>query len=298
MKEEDKKFLKKVVEAVSNSPNPYDIFKQEVAKLDVSASEDICLEALDIMNDISITHPELGRDLDKLESLEPILNILNHRNPEVVGAALQFLGDCLQFNPEVQRSAMDKGALEKVLPLVHWKKDFIEGRFDPPASPVLRKQALGMLSPLIRHDNDAETSFISQDGLYTMLEMMEDLKESYSGRRRAAALVLHFAVERPEDLTLKFKEKLATVIEKSLMEDHMAVEFGEACASLLCFLREESDVTSIEKKAVEHRISFLTTLEPKEEQDVFSEEVRLLKSEPQPSNSLPGQSKALAALIA
>jgi len=221
MSREDVKFVEGAIrEAMSSTKDPYDLVREAVPMLH-DPNPAVVQTALQVIESC-LDYADIARNLHKMNAVNPLLDLLWHRDEKVVDLSLDILSISLSHNPALQSDIGSKDGLNNfVLRLLQSPSDSIGAK------------ALSCISALIRHDRSLEMKFIQSDGFKVISNAVAS--PNYKFQQKAASLAAHLIHERvvPYDLVCQYNFMSSVVIllgNRNL--ESTGIQHGEVCAQL------------------------------------------------------------------
>lgn len=262
MSKEDKDFLIRAMEEMfSQIEDPNKIFKDAVDKLREEHSEEQAITTLEII-DRCCDDPDVARNVEVHDGLTPLLGLLDSPNSHVAARSCEVLGLIVANNPIIQRAALDKHALEKLMEPLDMED-------------VLRSRGkIRLLSALVRHEAHLEIEFVRRNGLTFIGDCMTCGDEYIVAR--AASLLNHLIEMERAPAT----GTTATYIARAVSDlKTTSIERGEilsACARVHSLTKSRGL-----RDALKTRLAYIyerdDTTSFKQEMEILLETIRLLE---------------------
>jgi len=119
MTDEDRDFLQKAMdEAFGQVEDPNQVMSEAIGMLKSPDRDEIIIAtALEVM-DKSCDDPDCARNCEKLDGLQPLLDLLDTHKGPICNRTLEILALLFSNNPNIQEAGMRRGALDTFIRLV------------------------------------------------------------------------------------------------------------------------------------------------------------------------------------
>jgi len=164
MTDEDRKFLEQAMEdAFGKIEDPNKIMAEATAKLKATDRTDqSIITALEVI-DKCCDDPDCARNVEKLDGLQPLLDLLSTHTDAICNRALEILALLFANNPKIQEAGARRGALEIFLRLVH----------ESGAGSETKSKAFRALVALLRQEQALEQLFVKEkDGVNVVISCL------------------------------------------------------------------------------------------------------------------------------
>lgn len=265
---EDIEFLQGAIkECLSKIEDPYEAMDEAVKNFK-SDDEGIILAAAKIVERLLDEYPEIARNLNKINAVDPLLQLIESENVHILESVLQIFSLALSNNPDLQDVVFKKGALKKLLiKLQQSQVTHIDTKL------------ITAISALIRHHNEAENKFIDYGGVGFLVYGMRTNIFKY--QEKAALLLKHLVYQNKISYELFVKKEIMNGIiclanNKNI--DETGVQYGETTAELILAiiqnhrnkLAKSGDLYNL-KVLMENRIKYLQIVQDSASYDVSHE---------------------------
>lgn len=180
MSDEDRKFLEAAMkEAFGQIEDPNEVMLEAIKeiKADTRTDESITT-ALEII-DRCCDEPDCARNAEKLDGVQPLLDLLGTHNSVLQARTLEILALFFSNNPNMQAVGVRRGAMKVFLGLM---------KSSPPQSDV-RPKAFRALVALVRQVDEYEETFLgTEDGVQVLLGCLGP-EEAARTHEKAASFV-------------------------------------------------------------------------------------------------------------
>lgn len=288
---EDIEFLQGAIkECLSKIEDPYEAMDEAVNNFK-SNDEGIILAAAKIVERLLDEYPEIARNLNKINAVDPLLQLIESENVHILESVLQIFSLALSNNPDLQDVVFKKGALKKLL--IKLQKSQVTH---------IDTKLITAISALIRHHNEAENKFIDYGGVGFLVYGMRTNIFKY--QEKAALLLKHLVYQNKISYEIFVKKEIMNGIiclanNKNI--DETGVQYGETTAELILAiiqnhrnkLAKSGDLYKL-KVLIETRIKYLQVVQDSSSYDV-SHEIELfnecLKLTTWPGMKIPEQAQ-------
>lgn len=259
LSDEDREFLEKAMEeAFGKIEDPNQVMAEAIAQIkSPERTEASITTALEIL-DRSCDDPDCARNAEKLDGVQPLLDLLSTQGPVLRMRTFEILALFFSNNTHIQEAGIRRGAVPLFLRLM---------RGSAPGSDE-RNKAFRTLVALIRKIEAAEESFLREtDGIAVLVACMS-LDELPALQEKAASFVRSLGGDRrlrPEDVA-----SLAPAVGQLLQragENTRHIQYRETLAQCACELAVVAPTVCQDSLAegVKARLAELTTAsEPSE----------------------------------
>lgn len=265
---EDIEFLQGAIkECLSKIEDPYEAMDEAVNNFK-SNDEGIILAAAKIVERLLDEYPEIARNLNKINAVDPLLQLIESENVHILESVLQIFSLALSNNPDLQDVVFKKGALKKLL--IKLQQSHVTH---------IDTKLITAISALIRHHNEAENKFIDYGGVGFLVYGMRTNIFKY--QEKAALLLKHLVYQNKISYELFVKKEIMSGIiclanNKNI--DETGVQFGETTAELILAiiqnhrnkLAKSGDLYKL-KLLMENRIKYLQIIQNSASYDVSHE---------------------------
>jgi len=247
MTDEDKKFLEAAMaDAFSQIEDPNKIMGEAIGQIKAADRSDESIStALEII-DRCCDDPDCARNCEKLDGLQPLLDLLSTTNDAIRDRSLEIFALLFSNNPNIQEAGVRRGALDIFLGLVR----------ESGAGSDTRSKAFRALVALMRNVQAFEEQFLKEkDGINVIISCLEpsDLRLC----EKAASLIRSLADNerlRAEDVTLL----VAALTPLMSTVGTGQIQYRETLSSCITQLAKDFSVSNAELKvAAEHRLKEL-----------------------------------------
>jgi len=196
--------------------------------------------------------PDVARNAEKLDILQPLLDLLGTHRGSVAIRTMEILALFFSNNPNIQEAGMKRGTLELLGQLTK----------DSPQASEERSKAFRALVALVRNVQDYELQLLKRDGVEQLLLCLH-LEELLGTREKATSFVRSLAeneslpaetvpslapavmaqFQKLEDAGLQFKETLASCAQAfaSHFKAELPAEFTAVVEGRVADLQKASD---------------------------------------------------------
>lgn len=190
--DEDRDFLYKAFEAAMGEVEDLNKVMEEAIRQTQAPdrTNESIITALELI-DRCCDDPDCARNVEKLGGIQALLDLLDTPHAGIRVRDMEILALLLANNPIIQKAAIDRGGMEKLMRLTRAAAAGTEERL----------KSLRALAALTRGVPEFEAAFLSGGGTSVLLACL-DPKEDNKVKEKAAALVVTLAHERrlsPED---------------------------------------------------------------------------------------------------
>ncbi|VWU51698.1 conserved protein, unknown function [Hepatocystis sp. ex Piliocolobus tephrosceles] len=259
-----------IKEALSQIEDPYEAISEAIRNFE-SKDEGIILASSKIIERLVDEYPEVARNLDKINAIEPLLKLLDYSNNHILESVLQIFSLALSNNPGLQNSVFKKNGLKTLLLKLQESKHT-----------NIDKKLITAISALIRHHDEAENKFIDYGGIAFLVYGMQTNIFKY--QEKSALLLKHLVYQNK--ITFEIFEK--NDIMKGLVElannkniDETGIQYGETTAELFLVIIQnhrhrlaKSGYLQKFKNIIQNRLEYLRVVQDNASYDV-SQEIQL-----------------------
>jgi len=168
------------------------------------------------------------RNLEKLDGVQPMLDLLEHESPVVAARSAELLAIMLSSNSEIQHVAVSRGAFEKISKAL--------------ARPEVVTNALGVLAAVVRNEEAIEKAFAENTELFANVVAL-CRAESMRTRQKVASLMRHMVPFKRVSNEQMSNIGVGAMILLAL--DIGEVQYGEVVAGLCECLLDEAVPASV-----------------------------------------------------
>lgn len=268
LSKEDIEFLQGAIkECLSHIEDPYEAMVEAVSNFQ-SKDEGLILASAKIVERLLDEYPEIARNLNKTNAIDPLLDLIELENNHILESVLQIFSLALSNNPDLQDIVFKKGALKKLLiKLQQSQHTHIDTKL------------ITAISALIRHHSDAENKFIDYGGVGFLAYGMQT--NIYKYQEKSALLLKHLVHQGKITYEIFVKKEIM----KGLISlannkniDETGVQYGETTAELILAiiqkhrnkLAKSGELHNL-KVLMEDRIEYLQTIQDSASYDVSHE---------------------------
>ncbi|CRG98591.1 conserved Plasmodium protein, unknown function [Plasmodium relictum] len=268
LSKEDIEFLQGAIkEALSQVEDPYEAINEAVKNFE-NKDEGIILASAKIVERLVDEYPEVARNLDKINAIDPLLKLLDHSNNHILESVLQILSLALSNNPVLQESVFKKNALKTLLiKLQESQKTLID------------KKLITAISALIRHHDEAENKFIDYGGVGFLVYGMQT--NIYKYQEKSALLLKHLIHQNKITFEIFIKNEIMKgliCLANNKNIDETGIQYGETTAELFLAiiqnhrhkLAKSGNLHNL-KKLIEDRLTYLRVVQNSASYDVSHE---------------------------
>jgi hypothetical protein len=168
MTDEDRKFLQKAMEdAFGKIEDPNQVMAEAIKQIKASdRSDESIITALEII-DRSCDDPDCARNCEKLDGIQPLLDLLSSHSGSIRDRTLEILALLFSNNPNIQEAGGRRGAMDIFLRLVR----------DSPAGSETRSKAFRALVSLVRQMKPFEEMLLAEKGGIGVIISCADQKD-------------------------------------------------------------------------------------------------------------------------
>ncbi|CDU84934.1 hypothetical protein YYC_03208 [Plasmodium yoelii 17X] len=273
LSKEDIEFLQGAIkEALSQVEDPYEAIGEAVRNFE-SKDEGIILASAKIIERLVDEYPEVAKNLDKINALDPLLKLLESNNNHILESVLQIFSLALSNNPVLQDCVFKKNGLKILLLKLQESKQT-----------TVDKKLITAISALIRHHDEGENKFIDYGGIAFLVYGMQT--NIYKYQEKSALLLKHLIHQNKITFETFEKNKvmnglIALANNKNI--DETGIQYGETTAELFLALMQshrhklaKAGYLKQLKELIEGRLNYLTVIQDNASYDV-SQEIDLFK---------------------
>ncbi|VEV55924.1 conserved Plasmodium protein, unknown function [Plasmodium vinckei vinckei] len=273
LSKEDIEFLQGAIkEALSQVEDPYEAIGEAVRNFE-SKDEGIILASAKIIERLVDEYPEVAKNLDKINALDPLLKLLESNNNHILESVLQIFSLALSNNPVLQDCVFKKNGLKILLLKLQESKQT-----------TVDKKLITAISALIRHHDEGENKFIDYGGIAFLVYGMQT--NIYKYQEKSALLLKHLVHQNKITFEIFEKNKvmnglIALTNNKNI--DETGIQYGETTAELFLALMQnhrhklaKGGYLKQIKELIEGRLNYLTVIQDNASYDV-SQEIDLFK---------------------
>lgn len=161
MSDEDKAFLTKAMEeACAQIEDPNKMMAEAIAQIKaIDRSDESIITSLEVI-DYCCDDPDVARNVEKLDGLQPLLDLLKTHKDVICNRALEILALLFSNNPNIQEAGARRSAMDGFLKLVR----------ESAVGSETRSKAFRALVALVRPIQALEEQFIKEkDGVNAMI---------------------------------------------------------------------------------------------------------------------------------
>lgn len=258
MTEEDRRFLEKAMEeAFGKVEDPNAVFKEAAEQLrSPDRSDESITTALEVM-DRCCDDPDVARNAEKLDALQPLLDLTGSHPGTIRIRTLEILALLLSNNPNIQQAVLRRDGMNVFIRLA---KDASVGSDE-------RSKAFRALVALVRNVKELESKFLEDEAAHALFLSFFSLSEGSSTREKAVSFARSLVDNgnlRTIDAT-EIAPMLATLL-KDIKDTEVNLQYKETLASCAVQLATQfraqcpTELTS----AVQDRLAQLRSLKDPE----------------------------------
>jgi len=179
MTDEDREFLEKAMEeAFGQIEDPNKVMQEAIAQLKApDRTDQSIITALEVM-DRSCDDTDCARNVEKLDGIQPLLDLLETHEGPVRVRALEILALLYSNNPGIQEAGFRRGSMKACLKVIEVC----------PRGSEDRDKAFRTLVALVRKMQAFEETLLSNEGGVTLILGFLDSCESSNAREKATSL--------------------------------------------------------------------------------------------------------------
>lgn len=184
MTEEDRRFLEKAMEeAFGKIVDPNEVMREAINQVKAeNRTDESIITALEII-DRCCDDPDCARNAEKLDGLQPMIDLLKTHSGSIRIRALEILALFFSNNPHIQEVGMRRGAMAAFLQLFK----------DCPAGSEERSKAFRSLVALVRQVQPYEETFLRKEDGVAIIVSCLSREEDPRTREKAASFVRSLA---------------------------------------------------------------------------------------------------------
>ncbi|SBT31766.1 conserved Plasmodium protein, unknown function [Plasmodium ovale wallikeri] len=228
LSKEDIEFLQGAIkEALSQVEDPYEAINEAIRNFE-NKDDGIVLASAKIIERLIDEYPEVSKNLDKINAIDPLLNLLENPNNHILESVLQILSLALSNNPILQDSVFKKNGLKKLLI-----------KLQESQKTIIDKKLITAISALIRHHDEAENKFIDYGGIAFLVYGMQT--NIYKYQEKSALLLKHLIHQNKISFEIFEKNKIMkglVCLANNKNIDETGIQYGETTAELFLALMQ------------------------------------------------------------
>jgi len=178
MTDEDRQFLEKAMEeAFGHIEDPNKVMQEAISQLKAPERTDqSIITALEVM-DRSCDDVDCARNVEKLDGIQPVLDLLETHEGPIRVRALEILALLYSNNPGIQEAGFRRGSMKACLKIIEIC----------PSGSEERDKAFRTLVALVRKMHAFEETLLTSEGGVALILGFLDLCESSNAREKATS---------------------------------------------------------------------------------------------------------------
>lgn len=226
MTEEDREFLEKAMEeAFGKIEDPNQVLAEAISQLKGSGgAEDVILTTLEVI-DKCCDDPDCARNVEKLDGVQPLLDVLKSHKGPVCVRTLEILALLFANNPTIQEAGERRGAMSMILQSLQ----------DAEATSEQQNKAFRALVALLRNFRTLEEAFLKDAGGHQILMSCLDVSRDAKMREKAVSFLSSLAHEKLLN-SVDVERLVAPVAGLLQSADEESLQYRESLAACVCSL--------------------------------------------------------------
>jgi hypothetical protein len=227
MTDEDRAFLEKAMEeAFGHIEDPNKVMQEAISQLKApDCTDQGIITALEVM-DRSCDDVDCARNVEKLDGIQPLLDLLETHEGPVRVRALEILALLYSNNPGIQEAGFRRGSMKACLKIIE----------ACPRGSEERDKAFRTLVALVRKMPAFEETLLTSEGGVALILGFLDLSESSSAREKALSFSRCLVVDGhwPSSEAAALAAGLAPLLRSA--DDTSSIQYRETLAECACEL--------------------------------------------------------------
>lgn len=268
LSDEDREFLQKAMEdAFEQIEDPNKVFTEAIQQIkSAERTEESVYTALEIIDRLC-DDPDVARNAEKLDGLQPLLEVASDMQGLVRVRTLEVLALVFSNNPNIQNAGVKRDGISRFLSLTR----------QAPVGSDEKSKAFRALVALVRQVPEHERALLQNEEAAALLHQLLDKREEARTREKVASFVTGLAVSGvlEEGLVAPISVALGPLLNDD--DDDLTVQYREtvsACAFELARLAPASCKSAL-LDHVESRLKAISDSSAKKDGDEGAEKAAL-----------------------